>query len=299
MESWAVTVDRRSLLDWCRVPWEQLESHPDLRIPLRIVPSSVAMGQLMATELFNLITANDSEGRSTRVILPCGPMSWCDPFANLVNSSGHALHRVIVFHMDECLDWQGQLLPTGHPYNFRSIMEREFYGRVEASLRVPDDQRMWLSPMTMAAVAEEIGRAPIDLVIGGWGQDGHVAYNQAPRGPYRPISLEDLAASTVRIQQNSMDTVLALAHRTFGAAYQFVPAMSVTLGMREILGAAQIRLFSDTGAWKKTALRVALFSSPDPEYPVTLMQEHPDAVLTATIDTADHPLSHHPEWEVL
>jgi glucosamine-6-phosphate deaminase len=75
--------------------------------------------------------------------------------------------------------------------------------------------------------------------------------------------------------------------------------MSVTLGMRECLGAMRVRLFSDTGAWKQTALRIALFSEPDAEYPMTLLQRHTDAILTATIETADHPISHHPEWELL
>jgi glucosamine-6-phosphate deaminase len=43
---------------------------------------------------------------------------------------------------------------------------------------------------------------------------------------------------------------------------------------------------------------VALFSPPTPEYPITLLQEHPDALLTATVDTARHPVSEHPEWEL-
>ncbi|HUW11309.1 MAG TPA: hypothetical protein VM537_16380, partial [Anaerolineae bacterium] len=62
--------------------------------------------------------------------------------------------------------------------------------------------------------------------------------------------------------------------------------------------ARKVRLFSDTGAWKQTALRVALFSPPTVEYPITLLQEHPDALITATIDTARHPISEHPEWDL-
>ncbi|HEY9501665.1 MAG TPA: hypothetical protein VIR01_08585, partial [Pyrinomonadaceae bacterium] len=89
-----------------------------------------------------------------------------------------------------------------------------------------------------------------------------------------------------------------LGQRTFGAAYQFVPPMSVTLGMRECLAAKQLRVFSDTGAWKQTALRVALFSEPTPEYPITLLQRHPDALITATIETARHPIAENPEWEL-
>jgi glucosamine-6-phosphate deaminase len=201
--------------------------------------------------------------------------------------------------MDECLDVQGRPLPPNHPYNFRTFMERHFYGGIAADHNVPEAQRFWLLPSTIDRVRAEIGAAPIDLTLGGWGQDGHVAYNQARRHPFRRPSLDELAESTVRIQENNVDTIVALAQRTFGAAYQFVPPMSVTLGMRECLGATRIRLFSDTGSWKQTALRVALFSEPTPEYPITLLQRHPDALLTATAETARHPIAEHPEWELL
>jgi glucosamine-6-phosphate deaminase len=151
----------------------------------------------------------------------------------------------------------------------------------------------------MERVGAALAEAPVDLTLGGWGQDGHVAYNQARRHPLLWVGLEQLAASTTRVQENNLDTILALAHRTFGAAYQFVPPMSVTLGMRECLSAARVRVFSDTGSWKQTALRVALFSEPVAEYPMTLLQRHRDALVTATRETARHPISENPQWELL
>jgi len=72
--------------------------------------------------------------------------------------------------------------------------------------------------------------------------------------------------------------------------------MSITLGMKEILSSKKIRVYSDTGAWKQTALRVALFGPITPEYPITLLQKHPNAKITATLDTARHPISENPEW---
>ena len=126
-----------------------------------------------------------------------------------------------------------------------------------------------------------------------------MAYNQARRHPYSAITLEELAESTIRVQENNMDTILALAQRTFGSAYQFVPPMSITLGVKECLSAKKVRVYSDTGAWKQTALRVALFAEPTPEYPMTLLQRHPDAVITATQETAAHPISENPDWDLL
>jgi glucosamine-6-phosphate deaminase len=292
-------LNRAALLAWCRVPAEALVGHPQRRVPFRLVADSAEMGALMARELVAAIEAASREGRPFRAIVPCGPACWYEPWTALVNQRRVSLRSFHVFHMDECLDWQGRLLPRNHPYNFRTFMEARFYGGIDPALNVPDGQRHFLEPGNIDAVRQALAAAPIDLTLGGWGQDGHVAYNQARRAPFSALELEELASSTIRVQENNPDTILALAQRTFGTAYQFVPPMSVTLGMKECLSAKRVRLFSDTGAWKQTALRVALFSEPTPEYPMTLLQRHPDALITATHDTARHPISLNPGWELL
>ena len=292
-------VDPHQLLNWCRVPADELQGHPGLRIPYRQVRDSEEMGRVMAGDLAEVITENNRKNLPTRAIIPCGPKCWYGPFAHLVNSESISLRNLHVFHMDECLDWQGQRLPANHPYNFRSFMERYFYGDIRHELAVPEGQRYWLCPASMAAVRSAIYAAPIDITVGGWGQDGHVAYNQASRHPFHHPTIDDLANSTIRIQDNNIDTIIALAQRSFGAAYQFVPPMSITLGIRECLSAKRVRVFSDTGAWKQTALRVALFSEPVAEYPITLLQRHPDALITATVETARHPISENPGWELI
>ena len=78
---------------------------------------------------------------------------------------------------------------------------------------------------------EKAMEAPVDITLGGWGQDGHVAYNQARRNPYSPLTLDQLRNSTIRIQDNNWDTVIAIAQRNFGGAYQFVAPMSITSGL--------------------------------------------------------------------
>ncbi len=291
-------IDLRQLYKWCSIAGGELPQHPALRVPFRLVRDSREMGELMARELVDVIEENNRRGRATRAIIPCGPTCWYKPWTERVNSRAVSLAGFFVFHMDECLDWQGRLLPRNHPYNFRTFMEKHFYGGILPELAVPEAQRLWLTPASAQKVAEAIAKAPIDITVGGWGQDGHVAYNQARRNVYSQITLEDLADSTIRIQENNPDTILALAQRTFGTAYQFVPPMSITLGVRECLSAKKVRVYSDTGAWKQTALRVALFSEPTPEYPMTLLQRHPDAVITATEETARHPISENPDWEL-
>jgi glucosamine-6-phosphate deaminase len=283
------------LYKWCSIPVEKLADDPLLKIPFRLVKDSEEMGNVIARDFVNEIRS--ATGKPFRAIVPCGPKCWYEPFARMINEENISLKNVTVFHMDECLNWQGKLLPKNHPYNFRTFMEKHFYNVIDTKLQVPAGQRFFPEPSNTDLIKSKIAEAPIDITIGGWGQDGHVAYNQARRNSISPLSVEELRNSETRIQENNVDTIIALAQRSFGAAYQFVPPMSVTLGMKECLSANKIRLYSDTGAWKQTALRVALFSAETAEYPITLLQSHSDALLTATIETATHPISENPGWQ--
>jgi len=291
-------IPARELYEYCKIPYDQLEHHPRLKIPFRLCRDSADMGQIMARELVNEIQFHNQRDEPTRAIIPCGPNCWYKPFTGLVNREQVSLKRLVVFHMDECLDWQARELPRAHPYSFRGFIEKHFYEPVQPELAVLPENRLWLNSNNVEHIRDQIWSAPIDITYGGWGQDGHIAYNQARRHPYSQVTLDELRSSSVRVQENNLDTILALAQRTFGAAYQFVPPMSVTLGIKECLSAKKVRLFSDTGAWKQTALRVALFGPLTTEYPITLLQGHPDALLTATVETASHPVSLHPEWDL-
>ena len=291
------TINKRDLYQWCSYAPHDLETHPDRKTPFTLVLDSAEMGDLMARELADEILQANAEGRTLRTILPCGPKCWYKPFTDMVNRERISLKNLVVFHMDECLDWQGGLLAENDPYNFKTFMLAHFYAPIDADLAVPKENRFFLSPQTADRIREEIWREPVDFCLGGWGQDGHIAYNQARRHPFSALSLEELKNASIRIQDNNLDTILTLAQRSFGAAYQFVPPMSITLGVKECLAAKKVRVYSDTGSWKQTALRVALFSPPTVEYPLTLLQEHPDARITATMDTATHPIFENPDWE--
>lgn len=292
------TITAKQLYEWCKISYTELTNHPDRKIPFRLVEDSQEMGEIMAQELVEKIKKANEQNKPLQAIIPCGPSCWYKPFTTLVNKERVSLKNFVVFHMDECLNWQGRELSRNHPYSFRGFMERHFYDPVDPELAVPEENRNWLRANNIEEVEKKIWSAPIDLTYGGWGQDGHIAYNQARRHPFSHVTIDDVRNSTIRVQENNIDTILALAQRTFGSAYQFVPPMSVTLGVKECLSAKTVRLFSDTGSWKQTALRVALFGPLTPEYPMTLLQEHPDALLTATIATASHPISEHPEWEL-
>ncbi|MCI8502013.1 MAG: hypothetical protein HFJ85_07215 [Oscillospiraceae bacterium] len=291
-------LSKKELYRWCCIKKEELLSHPDRKVPLRIVKDADELGEVMARDFADEIKAANAENRAFKAIVPCGPKQWYEPFARMVNEERISLKNMVVFHMDENLDWEGKLLPKEDPSNFRTFMDRYFYGPIDPELAVLPINRYYLTPDNVKEISAIIVETEIDYTLGGWGQDGHVAYNQAKRNPYVPVTIEEIKESTARVQENNFDTILALSQREYGAAWQFQPPMSVTLGVKECMKAKKIRVYSGTGAWKQTALRAALFADePLAEYPMTLLQQHPDALITATEETADHPFSHHPEWE--
>ena len=206
----------QDLYEWCKVPYDQLEDHPQCKVPFRLCADSAEMGRMMARELVDEIKMRSARGKGTRAIIPCGPSCWYKPFTELVNARKVSLKRLVVFHMDECLDWQGNELPRNHPYSFHGFMEREFYGPVNEDLAVPEGNRIWPTPDNIRELREKIASVTIDLTYGGWGQDGHIAYNQTRRHPYNNVTIDELRNSTVRVQENNLDTIIALAQRTFG-----------------------------------------------------------------------------------
>jgi glucosamine-6-phosphate deaminase len=104
------------------------------------------------------------------------------------------------------------------------------------------------------------------------------------------VSLQQLRESRTRLVPVAVDSIIAHAQRSAGGNVYAVPPMAVTLGMSELLSAPRIRLYIETGAWKRTILRILLFSEPDVDYPVTLVHDHPDVGVVVDRQSAVAPL---------
>ena len=172
-------------------------------------------------------------------------------------------------------------------------MEKIFYGKINPSLNVPEAQRYFpdpLKPDRFDEAIEELGG--IDTLVGGVGCKGLVAFNECPASPYHRVSLEEYAQSKSRIVTLREDTIIAYAEREFGACFDALPPNAFTIGMKSMLKAQRAVFVVTTGAWKQTVVRVALFSEPTTEYPVTLFPRYvPECVLYCDRGTADHVIS--------
>ncbi len=285
-------IDPKQLNDWCRIPPEELVNHPRAKVSLKIVAAPADVYQEFAQTMLAEVGAANRQGKPLRWILPCGPTAQYRIFTETVNRERLSLKNLHVFHMDDFLDWQGRPLSLDHPFNLKGYMLRNFYGPIESELNVPDDQRHFPDPFELEAVSQAIGQAGgVDTVYGGIGYHGHIAFNEPLYAPWYTVTPEEYRQSRTRVLSLAEDTLIALSQRVTGGCSHCIPPMGITLGMADILRADRIRLFSTTGAWKQTVIRILLFGPTTVEYPVTFVQDHPDVLVTVDSVTASHPFA--------
>lgn len=288
-------ISREELFKWCSMPMNQLENSEDSKIKIDISENrKTAMdkiGNLMADEIIE----NNINNRITKWVLPAGPTDGYDIFIERVNNESISLKNLWVFHMDEFLDWEGRPYPVDDTYeSLEGTMNACFYGRIRDDLNVPLEQRIWPRINDIDYVdnlCEAMGG--IDTIWAGVGARGLVGFCEEPRNYFYRLTVEEYANSKTRIVDINEDTMVALSQRTFGCCYDRVPPRSITIGFKVMLSAKKAVLMVATGQWKQTVIRVAMFSEPTLEYPVTLLPKYiPEVILYTDKVTADHPMSH-------
>jgi glucosamine-6-phosphate deaminase len=276
--------------EWIAIPVEELAARANM--PFVLVDRPEDVHDAFADDLWQEIGGARAEGREISMIVPLGPTGQFSLLADRVNESKQPLDHVTFFGMDEWLDWQGRPFPQQHPYSLLGRFHRLFVDRVEPELRPPEENVIFPSPLELDRSTRELARRG-NLVgtYGGVGFQGHIAFNEAPGSRWTAVSLEELRASRTRLVPLSVDSIIAHAQRSAGGNVFAVPPMAVTLGMSDLLAAPRVRLYIDTGSWKRTILRILLFSEPDADFPVTLVHGHPDVRVVADRESAVAPLS--------
>lgn len=293
MQEYRITRDE--LIRWCQIPVEELANHPDRKVDLRMSETKAetfeAIGNLMVEELLE----NNAAGKPTKWVLCSGPNEQYKTFIRRVNEERISMKNVWVFQMDEALDWQGRhypVLPISGSCEGR--MNAIFYDKIDPELNVPVEQRVFCHLDNMDWIDEKIQElGGLDTVYAGVGFKGLIGNNEFPINPYYHISLEEYKESKTRITVVNPDTLIAYAERGYGANTDVCNPMMITLGFKSLLTAKRAVYMITTGSWKQTVIRVALFSEPTIEYPVTLFTGTvPECILFCDRGSADHALSH-------
>jgi glucosamine-6-phosphate deaminase len=282
-------IDARQLDEWVDVPVEELADRAS--VPFVLVDTPAEVHQTFADDLWAEIEAAHTDSREISLIVALGPTGGYPLLAQRVNESRLPLDHVTFFGMDEWLDWEGRPYPLDHEYSLEGRFHRLFLDLIDSDLRPRAENVIFPTSLALDRSSDELARrGNLVATYGGVGFQGHIAFNEPPSSRWVSVTLDELRMSRTRVVPLAVDTIIAHSHRSAGGNVFAVPPMAVTLGMRDLLAAPRVRLYIDTGAWKRTILRILLFSEADVDYPATLVRGHPDARVVADRDSAVPPL---------
>ena len=150
---------------------------------------------------------------------------------------------------------------------------------------MPEEQRVFPDPKDPERMGRLIAQlGGVDICFGGIGINGHLAFNEA-QDELTPEQFKQLHTRVLKI---TPETRTANAIGDFNGALDDMPRWCVTIGMNEIYNARKIRLgcFRD---WHRSVVRHAAYGEVSAHFPVTLLQDHPDALLRFTEFVAELP----------
>lgn len=248
------------------------------KMSLICMADNAAVFQAMAAQMAEEIQAHNAAGEKTVFICPVGPVGQYPYFVDMVNEKNISLKNVWFINMDEYLDDEKEWIPKDHPLSFRGFMDRVVYSKIRPELIMPEEQRVFPDPHHVEyipALIEELGG--VDICFGGIGINGHVAFNEADGA----LSNEEFLAQKTRILTITPETRTANAIGDFNGALEDMPKYCITIGIYEIAHARKIRLGCFRN-WHRAVVRRAGYGEPTAEFPVSLLQNHPDITLTFT-----------------
>ncbi|SHM92064.1 glucosamine-6-phosphate deaminase [Cyclobacterium lianum] len=208
-------------------------------------------------------SAIDKKG-SANIILATGTSQF-ETLNTLLSHQEIDWTKVSMFHLDEYLG-----LPITHPASFRKYLKERFLGKVKAlkdyylidGEKNPEEETSRLGAL--------IQDHPIDVALVGIGENGHLAFNDPPADfeteePYLVVDLDEAC----RKQQ--------LGEGWF-PDLQAVPKKAISMSIRQIMKSKKI-ICSVPDERKAGAVKSCLENKVSPEFPASILQEHPDCAL--------------------
>jgi glucosamine-6-phosphate deaminase len=245
------------------------------------------IAQRIASAMFATIEAGQARGRPATLIVPVGPVDQFPILAAIINKRRSDCREVVFINMDEYLDDDGQWIGLDHPLSFRAFMDRKFYDLLDPSLAPRKENRVFPDPRDPAAIGRLIAqRGGVDACYGGIGINGHIAFNEPPE-PGETITVDEFAELPTRVLPLSRETK-TINSVTVGGEISIVPHRAITVGMREILAARELRLYCNR-PWQSAVVRRVLHGPLTPACPASLIRRHANAELTVASYVAEPP----------
>ena len=225
---------------------------------MKIVISKTAdeLGMKAAAETAQIINAAIAERGCARIVLSTGASQF-ETLKHLVKEKVD-WSKVEMFHLDEYIN-----LPDSHPASFRKYLKERFIeptgvGKVNFVDGTPEG---------IAALTEEIRRAPIDVGLIGIGRNSHIAFNDPPanfdtKDAYLIVTLDEAC----RNQQ---------VGEGWFATFDDVPKQAISMSVWQIMQCKCI-ISAVPHAEKAWAVAATLSSELTNQVPATMLKTHAD-----------------------
>ncbi len=243
-------------------------------LPVEVFQSNAELGQAAAQDAAQIILQAIDERRAANIILATGnsQLTFLESLRHLQDIDWSRVH---IFHMDEYLN-----LPPDHPASFPRFLHRHFLHHLRPpagafypvpSRGAPPEQICW-------EYARLLREHPADLCALGYGENGHLAFNDPPYADF-----DDPAwVKVVRLDQASRRQQVGEGHFP---DLDSVPTHAITLTIPALLAARRV-LAIVPEARKAVAVQRALFGPIEPECPGSILRRAAHARLYLDRDSA-------------
>jgi glucosamine-6-phosphate deaminase len=233
-------------------PEPYLEFAADL-LHVRVYSDRASLGAgaaaAAADHLRALLASRPAPAR-VRVLFAAAP-SQAEVLAGLVRARGIDWTRVEALHMDEYIG-----LENGAPQLFSSFLKRAVWDALPfAAVHALDGGSAAGPAAECARYAALLARAPLDLVLAGIGENGHLAFNDPPVADFAdPASVKVVALDAACRQQQVNDGCFA--------ALADVPTHALTLTLPALTPAGCRVICCVPGPTKRAAVSATLTLAP-------------------------------------
>lgn len=198
-------------------------------------------------------------------------VSQFDLLSTLVKAPGIDWSKVAGFHLDEYVG-----LPMTHYASFRRYLKERLVDKVGIKQFhfIQGDSEVLRE---CKRLSEIIKRHPIDLAFVGFGENGHLAFNDPPADfkDQEPYILVNLDEATKRQQLNE----------GWFKNLEEVPNQAITMSISQIMKSRYI-ISCVPEKRKALAVKACLEGPISPQAPGSILQKHPNAIIYLDRDSA-------------